>query len=78
MRDGRSYWIDKMPAGSVGRGLGPITYLHVHLDGSEHATDLKTPSGGWISTPGQYNHLLQVTCRFCGVVLQPDDHIEVR
>jgi hypothetical protein len=74
----QSYWVDHLPTGSSGGGLGKIQFSHVHADETEHSTEVETPSGGWMSTPGEYNPRLKVRCLDCGDELGPDDRIVAR
>lgn len=72
------YWIDHLPKGGPGGGLGKIQFSHVHADGTEHATQVETPLGGWVSIPGQYDPRLKVRCLDCSDELGPDDRTIVR
>lgn len=70
------FWIDTTTRSD--RGLGNIVFFHVHVDGRKHATSLKTPDGGWVSIPGQYDPRVTVCCKECPAVLGPEDKIEFR
>ena len=74
----KPHWIDHPPSGGSGGGLGKIRFSHVHADGTQHATQVETPPGSWVSTPGQYDPRLKVRCLDCNSELGPDDRITVR
>ncbi|MDP2671335.1 MAG: hypothetical protein Q8P13_02620 [bacterium] len=69
------YWIDHAPDGSA-PGLGRIVFSHVHGDGSKHPTEVRTPTGSWVSIPGQFDPNLLVRCLECGANLQREDQIK--